>query len=266
MKKIIKIFAAMAAAFMVTTSLERSAKAVWPSRDCPLISKEEYDAACRANSAIATCCFYNPDEIFQLGDVNYRSLAVPSDTITDPNRAFVAICLKNEKAREIFIEYFKSKFGELINLIDPRENLFIISFADLKELNGKIAIYNECASFETSSIDEEWCIEEVLAASHLRSGVKEGFIRISPFFRAKARVIASFVRNFKPGDTFRVRRATPEEEINRNVFDRWSDMDELFDIRSGNWVDTQTRPVKRPRPDTQIARLNKRRRLVPDSV
>ena len=132
MKKIIKIFAAMATAFMVTTSLAQSAKAVWPSRDCPLINKEEYDAARRANAAVATCCFYNPDEIFQLGDVNYKSLAAPSDTITDPNRTFVAICLKNEKAREIFIEYFRSKFGELINSIDPRENLFIISFADLK--------------------------------------------------------------------------------------------------------------------------------------
>ena len=239
MRKFIKVFVAMVAVSMIAIGSTQFAKAVWPPESCLPVSEGTYNAAIAANEPAATYCFYNPDTS------SYSSSLALYGSV-DLNKISVAICLKNQKSQEIFREHFKNIFRG--RRIDPRENLFIISANDLRELSEKMALFTKYSPSDPDEIYQNWCTENLFFCSNLRAGMNRHSRDIDLKFRVKIRILMRALgRGFELGKTLRVYKDSATSEIYWGSYDYWSDIDEVFDASSGEWINIQSGPNRRAR-------------------
>ena len=239
MRKFIKVFVAMVAVSMIAIGSTQFAKAVWPPESCLPVSEGTYNAAIAANEPAATYCFYNPDTS------SYSSSLALYGSV-DLNKISVAICLKNQKAQEIFREHFKNIFRG--RRIDPRENLFIISANDLRELSEKMALFTKYSPSDPDEIYQNWCTENLFFCSNLRAGMNRHSRDIDLKLRVKIRILMRALgRGFALGKTLRVYKDSATSEIYWGSYDYWSDIDEVFDASSGEWINIQSGPSRRAR-------------------
>ncbi len=255
MRKFVKIFAAMAIVAVAVSNIMQSAKA-WPPEggalSAPKVTLTEdvlyptFESALREHRAAATYCFYNPDaprDYYRGKDV----LVAPSITPDfDAKKIPVAIRLLNDAAKKAFREYIQSEFiSEVYVLknpfevvkasesrlqIHPYENVFIISFGDLKKLSSTIALYTRNGILGQPALREKgWCWDRVLRKSCVQAlWVGDPMCRPHEIYLAKARVLMKGLERASFGST--IRTCEHDEKLTEWMIDKGLDKhDVVFD-------------------------------------
>ena len=223
MKKFVRFFSGVISVLMVAMVAMPGTNAMWPSAGCRLQSPARledqlqypFNRALASGAAAATYCFFNPHS-GQFGIETPMEYPRAKRLEDIP----VAICLKNDKAKEVFRNYFLAKedqtFAQVLNnSVDPRENVFVISFADMNNMaypDSSPSSEPKLALFTRNGIlgdwgyrDTVWSWAEVIEKSTLRaewnSAAAGGNIDLC--FRAKIRVLMKGLPRYAVGETTR---------------------------------------------------------------
>lgn len=237
MRKFLKILATMAAVVVVATNAMQSA-ATWPPEGCSLVApvpteerlREEFNRATSTGKPAATYCFFNPDAL--------GTYYAPPDFLAPPqygtplDRIPVAICLQNDAAKKVFDEHFKITrvVSDLpvvddkvsLNEIDARENVFIISFADLSAMETKLALCTENGILGRYAFrNTDWSWKNVVLKTRLCAEWRGDAKYFPGDYRLKARILMDGLCAGKRGDTVRVQHGGKTVELHV-WYDGWT--------------------------------------------
>ena len=177
MKRAIRCFCVILAVLIGIVFDNVSSWALWPAILVDTASCSSFDRNLkRARRSIVTCCFFNPDAPETSPGVADR-MAYP---VLGARLEYVpvAVCLWGDRARGVFDDYFLSEGSQSIidaltdmDKISPYENVFIISFADLRDFLIKT---NDVTCYVANSpdgvitpSDRDWNWKRVILRSRL---------------------------------------------------------------------------------------------------